>query len=91
MANKWKKTLVFILFFLTGITLGSLLSGLLGNVSFLTWLTYGQEIGVGIPNPIVVDLSVVKIAFGIGFNINIIKMLCILFCLWLYKIFSKGL
>lgn len=88
---KWKKTFVFALFFLTGITLGTLLSEVVSNVSFLKWLNIGQEIGLGIPNPLTLDLSVIKLSFGFGININIIKMLCIIFCLWLYKHFSKGL
>lgn len=88
---KWNKALVFILFLLTGITLGVLLTEVFSNVSFLSWLSYGQEIGVGFPNPIVIDISVLKLSFGFSININIIKMLCIIFCLWLYKKFAKGL
>lgn len=87
----WKKTFVFALFFLTGITLGTLLSEAVSHVPFLQWLNIGQEVGLGIPNPLTLDLSVIKLSFGFGININIIKMICILFCLWLYKIFSKGL
>lgn len=88
---KWNKTLVFILFLLTGITLGMLLSEVVSHVSFLSWLCYGEEIGVGYPNPIVIDISVLKLSFGFSININIIKMACIIFCLWLYKKFAKGL
>lgn len=88
---KWNKALVFILFLLTGITLGVLLTEVFSNVSFLSWLSYGQEIGAGFPNPIVIDISVLKLSFGFSININIIKMLCIIFCLWLYKKFAKGL
>ncbi len=88
---KWKRTLVFILFFLAGIILGALLTQLCGKVSFLNWLCLGQNIGVGYPSPITVDLSVVKLSFGFGVDINIIKMISIIFCLWLYKVFSKGI
>ena len=88
---KWKKTLVFILFLLTGIILGALLSGLCSRVGFLSWLCIGQTVGVGYPTPIAIDLSVVKLSFGFAVEINIIKMICIIFCLWLYKLFSKGL
>lgn len=88
---KWKKTLVFILFLLTGIILGTLLSELVARVSFLSWLCIGREIGVGHPVPISIDLAVVKLSFGFAVDVNIIKMLCIIFCLWLYKYFSKGL
>ncbi len=88
---KWKKSFVFLLFFLTGITLGALLSQVTKNVSYLSWLNYGQQIGVGVPTPVTLDLSVIKLSFGFAIDINIIKMVCIIFCLWLYKKFSKGL
>lgn len=88
---KWKRTLVFILFLIAGITLGMLLTELCSRVGFLNWLCLGQTVGVGYPSPILVDLSVVKLSFGIGVDINIIKMLSIIFCLWLYQIFAKGI
>ncbi|MEG0570713.1 MAG: DUF4321 domain-containing protein [Oscillospiraceae bacterium] len=88
---QWKKTFIFILFFLTGITLGTLLSEVTKNISFLSWLNFGQQIGIGIPNPISVDLSVIKFSFGFAFDINIIKMACIILSLWLYKKFAKGI
>lgn len=86
---KWKKALIFILFLLTGIVLGTLLTSLCSSVSFLNWLTIGEQIGIGVPNPIVLDIGVMTLSFGFAVNINIVKMLCILLCLWLYKIFSK--
>lgn len=86
-----KKTFIFLLFFLTGITLGALLSELIKNVSILNWLNFGQKIGLGTPNPLTLDLSVIKVSFGFEININIIKMVCIIGCLWLYKKFSKGI
>lgn len=86
---KWKKTLIFILFLLTGIVLGTLLTSLCSSVSFLNWLITGEQIGIGVPNPIVLDIGVMTLSFGFAVNINIVKMLCILLCLWLYKIFSK--
>lgn len=88
---KWKKTLIFILFLLTGIVLGTLLTSLCSFFSFLNWLTIGEQIGIGVPNPIVLDIGVMTLSFGFAVNINIVKMLCILVCLWLYKIFSKGI
>ena len=88
---KWKKTFVFILFLLTGITLGALLSSIFGNIPFLSWLNFGQQIGIGVPNPLTLDLSVIKLSFGFSIDINVIKMICIIFCIWLYKNFSKGI
>ncbi|WMJ21814.1 DUF4321 domain-containing protein [Paludicola sp. MB14-C6] len=88
---KWKKTFIFLLFFITGITLGALLSELVKNIPYLNWLNFGQQIGIGVPNPITLDLSVIKLSFGFAIDINIIKMVCIILGLWLYKKFAKGL
>lgn len=88
---KWKKFFVFLLFFLTGITLGSILSGVTKNISFLSWLNLGEQVGFGFPNPVTLDLSVIKLSIGFAVDINIIKMLSIILFLWLYKKFSKGL
>ncbi len=88
---KWKKTFMFLLFLLTGITLGAFLSHLVESVAFLKWLNLGQTIGIGYPNPISLDLSVIKFNFGFQIDIDIIKMASIIFCLWLYKKFAKGL
>ena len=60
---KWKKTLIFILFLLTGIVLGTLLTSLCSSVSFLNWLTIGEQIGIGVPNPIVLDIGVMTLSF----------------------------
>lgn len=62
---KWKKTLIFILFLLTGIVLGTLLTSLCSSVSFLNWLTIGEQIGIGVPNPIVLDIGVMTLSFGV--------------------------
>lgn len=86
-----KKSFVFLLFLLTGIALGALLSSLVGNIPFLKWLNLGETVGIGYPNPITLDLSVIKFSFGFQLDINIIKMISLIACLWMYKNFSKGL
>ena len=88
---KWKKTLIFVLFLLAGIVLGTLLTSLCASVSFLSWLTAGVQIGVGVPEPILLDIAVFQLSFVFAIDINIIKIVCILACIWLYKIFSKGI
>ena len=87
---KAKKTLIFLLFFLGGIILGSLLTTLCSKVSFLSWLTFGDSVGFGYPNPVTLDLIVIKLSFGFEISVNLIKLLSIVLCLWLYKKFAKG-
>ena len=87
----FKKTLVFILLLLGGVVLGALLTTVCAAVPWLSFLTVGQTIGVGSLNPITIDIGIAAVSFGFSIDVNIIKILSILLCLWLYKIFSKGL
>ena len=88
---KWRKTLIFVLFLLTGIVLGTLLTTVCSNIPFLSWLTIGETVGIGVPDPLILDIGVATLCFGFSVSINFIKMICIILCLWFYKIFSKGL
>lgn len=88
---KLKRTMIFLLFFLAGIILGSLLTGICENVSFLKWLTFGDSVGFGYPSPVTLDLIVIRLSFGFEISVNIIKMLSIILSLWLYKKFAKGI
>ena len=72
-----KKGIIFAVFLMGGILLGSVLTQVAEHVSWLSWLTWGKSIGIGVPNPCVVDLSVITFSFGFSLQMN----LAILFCL----------
>lgn len=82
--SKFKKNLFFVLFLLAGILVGALLSDLCARVSFLKWLSYGCNVGISHGNPIVLDLSVIKLTFGLSVNITLVQILTIGLCMWLY-------
>ena len=65
--TKEKNIWVFLIFILSGIVLGGLLGVLAEKVSWLWWLSYGKEFGI--TEPIVFDLSVLKITFGLDSKI----------------------
>lgn len=88
---KLKKTLVFILFLLMGILVGSVIAMVCKNISFLSWLSMSASIGVGTPEPVSVDLAIMTLAFGFSFKISVAQIFCIIGSLALYKTFSKGL
>ena len=46
--NELKKTLLFLLFLLSGIILGTIITNLAQDVTFLKWLCWGDAIGVGL-------------------------------------------
>ena len=74
---------ILVLFILSGLVVGGLIGELAGRVDFLWWLGYGQSFGL--TSPIVLDLSVVQITFGLMFKINIASILGLLIAIVLYR------
>ena len=69
MATKEKNIWILLIFILSGLVVGGLLGELASKVDWLWWLSYNQVFGL--ENPIVLDLSVVKITFALMFKISI--------------------
>lgn len=80
-ANKSKWTLVLVL--LSGIVLGGFLGYLCRDISWLSWLNYGQTFGLA--EPVVLDLGIMLLTFGLVININIASILGIVIGIILYK------
>lgn len=87
----FKKGLIFALFLLAGILLGSVLTEIAENVSFLNFLTWGKSIGIGHPSPIVVDLAVVTFSFGFSVQMNLAILICIIASLIFYSKVGKNI
>lgn len=87
----FKKTVVFILFLFMGVFLGSILTEVAQNVSFLSFLAWGKTIGIGVPNPINVDLVVLKFSFGISFQMNLAILICAIASLIGYQKVGKNI
>lgn len=87
----FKKGLVFTLFLFMGILLGSVLTEVAQNVSFLSFLTWGKAIGVGVPNPVTIDLSVVSFSFGFSVQMNLAILICIIASLLFYQKVGKNI
>ena len=83
MATKEKNIWILLVFILSGLVIGGLLGELASNVSWLWWLSYSQTFGL--ENPIVLDLSVVKITFALMFKINVASIIGMLLAIFIYK------
>ncbi len=83
MATKDKNIWVLLLFVLAGLVVGGLIGKLTSGIPSLWWLSYGQEFGL--QNPIVLNLSVVKLTFGLMFEINISSIIGMVLALLIYK------
>ncbi len=80
-ANKNHWTLLIIL--LSGIVLGGFIGYLCRNVGFLSWLNYGQTFGLS--SPVVLDLGIMVITFGLTISINIASIIGIILGIIIYK------
>lgn len=77
------KTWLFWILLFSGIILGGLLGELASQVSFLSWLGYGQEFGL--TEPLKLDLGVLNVSFGFMFKLNVASIIGILLAVFAYR------
>ena len=83
LATREKNIWILILFILCGIVVGGLLGEFASKVDFLWWLSYGDSFGLS--KPIELDLSVVKVTFGLMFKINISSIIGLILAIFIYR------
>lgn len=83
MAVKEKNIWILLIFILSGLVVGGLLGEIAGKVDFLWWLGYGQSFGL--TSPLELDLSIIKITFGLVFKINIASIIGMVIAIFIYK------
>ena len=83
MATRDKNIWILLLCILSGLVVGGLLGELAGQVDWLWWLSFGQQFGL--ESPIVLNLSVVTITFGLMFKINIASIIGMILAIFIYK------
>ena len=77
--NNW----ALFLLLLAGIVLGGFIGSLAAGVPFLSWLNYGQTFGF--ENPIVLDLGILVITFGLSIKITIASIIGVLIAIIIYR------
>ncbi|HKM32075.1 MAG TPA: DUF4321 domain-containing protein [Oscillospiraceae bacterium] len=90
-AGSWKKTIAFIFFLLAGIAVGSAVSTLCADVSWLDWLSWGRTIGINTSAPMVLDLIIAKIAFGFTFTISVAQIFFVIIFMLLFSKLCKNM
>ncbi len=83
MATRDKNIWILVLFILAGIVVGGLLGELASHVDFLWWLGYGQSFGLA--EPVVLNLNIITLTFGIQFKLNIASIIGIAVALFIYR------
>ena len=79
-----KNTIMFFIFLLSAVVIGSLVAHLTADVPYLSWLAYGQSFGVGVSSPMTLDLGVLTLTFGAGINLNISVIIFIVIAMTIY-------
>ena len=77
--NSW----ALFLLVLTGIVLGGFIGELAEGVSALSWLSYGQAFGLA--DPIVLNLGILVITFGLSIKINIASIIGVIISIFIYR------
>ena len=83
MATKSRNTWFLIVLVCAGLVIGGLIGQLASQISWLNWLSYGQEFGLA--EPLTFDLSVLKLTFGFVVNINMASIIGIAIALLIYR------
>ena len=83
MATREKNIWLLLLFICAGIVLGGLLGEFASGVDFLWWLGYGQSFGL--TEPLILDLSIISLTFGVQFKINVASIIGIAVALFVYR------
>ena len=78
--NYW----TLLLLVLAGIVLGGFIGELTSNVLFLSWLNYGQSFGLS--DPLVLNLGILVLTFGLKIKITIAGIIGILIAILIYRL-----
>lgn len=80
-----KNIWILLIFLLSGIVIGGLLASFATDVSWLSWLAYGEEFGTS--GPIGLDLSILKLSFELRMKINVASILGMVIAAFIYRKF----
>ena len=83
MATKETNIWLLMIFLLSGLVLGGLLGQLATSIDWLWWLGFGMDFGL--ETPLILDLTVLKITFGVTFNINVASIIGMTIAIFLYR------
>ena len=84
MARKSSQNIwVLVLLMLAGVILGGFIGNALGGISALSWLGYGSSFGLS--SPLVLDLGVLTLQFGLTIRFTIAGIIGIVLAFFIYR------
>lgn len=82
--NIGKNNWALLIMILAGVVLGGFIGKLASRISALSWLNYGQKFGLS--QPIVLDLGILVLTFGLTIKITIAGILGIILAIIIYRL-----
>lgn len=86
-----RKAIIFIFYLVAAVVVGALVAAIALKVPFLSWLAFGKSIGLSVDNPMILDLSVIKIAFGFEVGVTVAHIICFIGAFFGYKYTVKAM
>ena len=74
---------ILVLLMLAGVVLGGFIAKLVGGVSALSWLAYGNSFGLS--SPLMLDLGVLTLQFGLTIRFTIAGIIGIILAFFIYR------
>ncbi len=84
--NSTKNFWIFLIVLISGLVIGGFIGSTLGDFPFFAWLNYGKTIGF--TSPLVLDLEIIKINFGITVHFSICGIIGMILAILIYKKFN---
>lgn len=75
---------VLLLLLMSGIVLGGFIGSLAEDISWISWLNFGQSFGLD--SPIVLNLGILVITFGLSIKITMASIIGVVVALAIYRI-----
>lgn len=76
-----------LLLILIGVVLGTMVAQLTADISYMSWLSFGLDFGT--KSPVVVDLGLFSITFGIRITITVASIIFVALSIWLGRLIMK--
>ncbi|MDR0671059.1 MAG: DUF4321 domain-containing protein [Oscillospiraceae bacterium] len=83
------RTWLLALFLMAGAVIGLLVGEMTRSLPALRWLSFGRDFGVSPESPLVLELVVLRLKFGLTLHLSVSVILCMGAAGLLYRRFGK--
>lgn len=81
--HKGKNFWVLLLLLLSGIVLGGFIGNMASEISYLSWLNFGESFGLS--EPIVLDLGILVVTFGLSIKLTMASIIGVIIAIITYR------